>query len=69
MCLWDWRLDDFEFGHILNIDAAESNALIVDDDKVINIVRFVELEDVDGKHIGGEGNRVKCHYGIDGFFE
>ena len=69
MRLKDCELHDFKFGHVLYIDAAYGDALIVDNNKVINIVGFIELEDFDGKHIGGEGDGVGCHDGVDGFFE
>ena len=53
----------------MNVDAAKGDALIVYNDEVINVVRFVKLEDVDGEHIGGEGDGAGCHDSIDGFFK
>lgn len=36
-----WRgcgLNNFEFGHVLDVDAAEGATLIVDDDEVVDVV-------------------------------
>ncbi len=53
----------------MNVDAAEGVVLIINDDEVVDIMGFIEFEDVDGEHLGGEGDGVGCHDGVDGFFE
>ncbi len=53
----------------MDVDAADGGAGWVDDDEVVDVVGFVEFEDVDGEHVGGEGDGVGGHDGVGGFFE
>ena len=40
----------------MDVDAADGGAGWVDDDEVVDVVGFVEFEDVDGEHVGGWGS-------------
>ncbi len=54
-------LQDLQFGQILDVNGSYQAAFSVHDEKIVNRVIFVDLEDVDGELICSDSDRVGRH--------